>query len=222
MRSFSTSILDELEKEEFKTSYLLKMTIGGTDYLYTNYDVLINLDGEIYEPLAFKFNAVNYNMNSIVDSVSLDIDNLDSGMTSLFVGSTVQGSAVELRLVALNSDNNPVGNTSAILFQGEIDKWNLDENILKVTFTSQFVRWQQITFSYHSASCRWKAFKSTECNYTAGSTWCDRSYTRCVALNNSSNFGGFRWLPSLENTTIYFGEYPQRKPGLDVPDGAGK
>jgi hypothetical protein len=208
MRNFSTAILDELAGEELKPFYLLTMTIGGTTYRYTDCDIPLYVSSNTYTPLGFKFQNINYSMGNIVDRVNIQIDNLDSVMTALFVGGTAQGSATTLSLVVLDSANNPVGGTSTVLFQGEIDKWTLDEEKLKINVVSQFVKWQQSTLSRHSASCRWKAFKSTECNYGGGSTWCDRTYTRCEQLSNSSNFGGFRWLPSLEDADIYWGRDP--------------
>lgn len=36
-------------------------------------------------------------------------------------------------------------------------------------------------------------------------TWCDQSYDRCVILGNTTNFGGFRWLPGLATKSIVWG-----------------
>lgn len=36
-------------------------------------------------------------------------------------------------------------------------------------------------------------------------TWCDQSYDRCVILGNTTNFGGFRWLPGLATKNIIWG-----------------
>lgn len=214
MRSFSTQILDELASEELRPAYLFSMIISGTTYRYTDCQVPIYFNSQVYDSQELAITNISYSMDTIVDRVNLEIDNLDSAMTALFVGGTPKGSAAQLDRIVLNSDNNVIGNVSVVAFQGEIDKWNLDESILKLTLVSQFVRWQQTTFGPHSASCRWKAFKSTECDYAGASTWCDRTHNRCVALTNSTNFGGYRWLPSLENIDIYWGRLP---PGVVAP-----
>lgn len=91
------------------------------------------------------------------------------------------------------------------LFQGEIGEWTLSEGKIDLTMTNQFSRWNQQTLSNHSASCRWKVFKGTECTYSGAETWCDRSYERCLVLANSANFGGFRFLPSIEKAVIKWG-----------------
>jgi phage-related protein len=208
MRNYSTTITDELATQEFKPFRLLKMTISGTAYNYTDCDIPIYYNSESYSPLPFKFNPINYSMGEIVDRAEIEIDNLNQVMTSLFVGGTPQGSDVVLSFVVLDSNNHPLGGNAAILFQGEIDSWNLDEERLRIVVSSIFVKWRQNTLSNHSASCRWKVFKSTECDYVGASTWCDRTYTRCVALSNTTNFGGFRWLPSLMNQDIVWGRVP--------------
>ena len=92
-----------------------------------------------------------------------------------------------------------------LVFNGQIDSWDLTEEEISINVNSELARWSQNTQAIHSSSCRWKEFKGTECGYTGDETWCDRSYIRCDALNNTNNFGGFRWLPSIEDKDIWWG-----------------
>jgi len=105
----------------------------------------------------------------------------------------------------------PVSGSDGILtlFSGEIDDWTMTEGRLEITVASQFARWSRKTFRTHSSSCRWLVFKGPECGYSGPETWCDRSYDRCVQLGNQDNFGGFRWLPSLEQKNIWWGQVPK-------------
>ena len=429
MRDINSTVLAQLQAEELRPFLLLDMTIDSTHYRYTDCDVPINYDGNTYAPMGFRAQPIQYSMNRIVDQVQIEIDNLDSVMTSLFVGGTPQGSNVTLKLVLMDNDwhilgqpwglvaaydfdegegttlhdrsgngndgtiygepewvtgksgyaldfdgtddyvsipddtslnfglgdfsvswwmnfnpgtsqerwsmgkgrpylsaepgwaisnwttgdpitpqlfvsdgigeenhfvnfasmsrgtwyhlafvvdrstntiktylnsvycntldisalgsfdntsydlwlgkgnavsnysdvrmdevriynralseaeisylyNNPGQGMSAgavTLFEGEIDSWILDEERLQMTVTSIFNRWSQRTLSRHSASCRWKKFKGTECGYSGSATWCDRTYARCQALGNAANFGGFRWLPSIIGKEIWWG-----------------
>ena len=93
-----------------------------------------------------------------------------------------------------------------------MDPKYLNEERLKVTVTSIFHQWSQHTMNQHSASCRWQVFNSStlgtsgiECRSTAGADWCDRTYERCKQLNNSSHFGGFRFLPDIVDKEIWWG-----------------
>jgi len=97
------------------------------------------------------------------------------------------------------------------IFEGEIDSWGLTESKVNITATNILSRWARRTLSVHSSSCRWKKFKGTECGYTGAQTWCDRSFSRCSALNNTSNFGGFRWLPSIVDKEIWWGKVPENE-----------
>jgi hypothetical protein len=98
-----------------------------------------------------------------------------------------------------------IAGDSVVLFEGEIDRWQGPENEIEITVANIFSRWAQRTLAKQSASCRWKKFKGTECGYSGGQDWCDRTYTRCNALGNTASFGGFRWLPSIIDKEIWWG-----------------
>ena len=203
-RSFSSQILAELESKELRPFLLLAITISGTTYRYTDCDAPIHISNT-YLPRGIKIQPVKYSMGTIVDKLTFTIDNIDSAFSGLFVGSTPQGSETVLKSVVLDSSYDPVAGTAITIFEGELDSWELAEDQLKASATSMFHQWSQKTFSKHSPSCRWKAFKSTECDYSGGETWCDKTHTRCVALSNSTNFGGYRWLPSIVDKEIWWG-----------------
>lgn len=101
-----------------------------------------------------------------------------------------------------------VGPGAISQFEGGLDAWTIDGRQLKVAAKSEMARWTQQPLSYHSISCRWKEFKGDECAYAGGESWCDRTYTRCEALGNTVNFGGFRWLPSIMDVEIWWGKIP--------------
>lgn len=217
MRTIDSSIVSQLEAEELRPFYLLSMDVDGTVYRYTDCDVSIYLSN-VYDSLGFSFNAVEYSTGGIVDSLTIEIDNVDQVQTSLFVGGTPQGGELILSQVVLDSSYEIVGGASITLFEGEIDSWELDGQVLKVTATSIFAQWSRNTISRHAASCRWQVFNSStlgtsgvECGSTAGASWCDRTYARCSALNNTSSYGGFRWLPSIEDKEIWWGRIPKNQ-----------
>jgi hypothetical protein len=205
MRDIDANILAELAKQELRPFLLLDLAIGGSHYRYTDCDVPLYIEDDTYEPRGFSFTRIGYSSETIVDSVDISVDNLDQVLTSLFVGGTPQAETVILSLVVLDSSYEIVGATSAIVFQGRIDAWDLDEVTCSITVTSLFSQWSQHTLAKYSASCRWKQFKGAECGYSGGETWCDRTYARCQALGNTDNFGGFRWLPSIVDKEIWWG-----------------
>jgi len=212
MRNIDTNILTALLSSELRPFTCLKMTIDGTDYCYTDCDIPLVVGDDTYQPRGFEQQNINYSINQIVDQVTIEIDNLDQVLTPVFVGGTPQGSPVVLLAVVLDDDLSILGNTSVIVFEGEIGPWGLAEDKVDITVTNQFAQWAQSTLSRHSASCRWKVFKGDECGYSGSETWCDRTYARCESLGNQANFGGFRWLPSIMDTQIWWGRVQGEEP----------
>ena len=95
------------------------------------------------------------------------------------------------------------------LFEGELDDWEVDETDLSIRVVSAASQWAQRTLSKQAGTCRWKVFKGTEWQYAGVESWCDRTYSRCSALTNTANFGGFRFLPDLIDKDIWWGRSPK-------------
>jgi hypothetical protein len=186
----------------------------------------------IYQSRGFKIDSIQYSQNRIVDNIRLEIDNLDSVMTGIFLTGNIQGENLILGLGLLKENESaylldttgspilsmsgqPIQEVSAMhgiatLFIGDSDAWDLDEERLKLTAVSVMNAWSQETLNLHSASCRWKAFKNVAtCKYAGAETWCDRTYTRCETLGNTANYGGFRWLPSIVDKVLWWGKVPK-------------
>lgn len=53
---------------------------------------------------------------------------------------------------------------------------------------------EKTTNDYLECPCR-HVFKNTFCGYVGGETWCDKTFKRCKSLDNTANFGGFRYMP---------------------------
>ncbi len=92
------------------------------------------------------------------------------------------------------------------LFDGIIGKWECDEEELVFQVVGKLCKWSRKTLNRHPANCRWQIFKGIECKYNGNELSCDRSYIKCQGLNNTANFGGFRWLPDLEKKEIWWGK----------------
>jgi hypothetical protein len=238
MRNIDTSIIAKLANGTFRPFDLLELVIDGKDYRYTDCDVDITLpdhvvtavedltlkvggdldDGivnepvpRIYAPLSgFKYTPIKYSMVRIVDKATIEFLVIDlPDMILAFAGGTPQGSLAIIRRVLVDDDYSLVSGTSAMVFEGTIDGWNMTEDILKITVVSQFVQWSQRALRLHSPSCPWKVFggntPDSPCMYSGSEIWCDRTYVRCTALGNTANYGGFRWLPSIVDKEIWWG-----------------
>jgi hypothetical protein len=164
-----------------------------------------NSHGEgLYATRGFEFESINYTLSNVMDDCTLRIDNLDSVLTAIFVDGTVEETKASVYIGLLDSAGDIVG--TVLMFTGEVDAFELDETEVRLVIGSMFTRWANQAYNKHSAYCRWKVFKGTECAYAGAGTWCDRSYVRCNTLGNAANFGGFRFLPSIENKKIWWGK----------------
>ena len=213
-RGLNETITDALSGLQLFPFFCLDFTDGDDDYKYTTLDVPITLsveggpDGD-YVSRDFEFESINYTLSNVMDDCTLRIDNLDQVLTSIFVGGTVEEEEASVYLGLMDTDGSVLG--TVLMFTGESDSFELDESEVRLVIGSRFTRWGNQAYNKHSASCRWKVFRGTECTYAGGQTWCDRSYTRCVALANTANFGGFRFLPSIENKKIWWGPNPSQR-----------
>jgi len=173
---------------------------------FTDCDVPIVHAGsaELFIPRGFTIDPIKFGQQQIVETLQVEIDDLDNRFTAAFVDETPQGATIKLYLVVLDANFQIVGDR-VLLFEGELDNWSLEEGKLSYTVTSALVAWSQRTLSRHGKSCRWKVFKGTECSYAGAVDHCDRTYVTCEVLANTDNFGGFRWLPGIMNKEIWWG-----------------
>lgn len=212
MLDIDPGIMAQLASGEIRGFSLFKTVIDGQELCYTECDVPIAFNGALYRPRPYQPGTVSYSLARIVDSAQLSIDNLDDQLTPYFEGGDPQGSPAILYFVCLDADYQLIGtypDDHVVLFSGEIDDWRGPEGAMSLTMASDMVQWHQKTLALQSSSCRWRVFKGAECRYAGIETRCDRSYARCEAYGNTANFGGERWLPSIEGANIWWGQTPE-------------
>ena len=200
MRNFDPDLIAEIAKEVTSTFFLLELNLAST-YYYTDSDYDIYYNGHNYLSMGFKFSDIAYAANMSVDKVSIDFDNVGLTMSSILLGEDVRNKTAKLSF-GCYGDNVIIGVVD--LFQGIISDWNLSETVAQMTIVNEFILWKKKTLRIAQATCPWD-FKGTECTYSGGETWCDKSYERCTALSNTDSFGGFRFLPSIAEKSIWWG-----------------
>lgn len=208
MRDIDAAIMAQLESGEITPFILVGLDIDGGKF-YTDCDVPVPYGGNLYQPHSFSADAINYSLNTVVDTAKITIDDLDDDLKPEFVGGNPQGAEVYIWSVLLDADYKVVADAHVSWFEGDLGEWEYRGQRLAATISNMFARWNQQTLNRHSPSCRYKVFADTKrCQYAGAETWCDRTYSRCAALGNQINFGGQRWLPSIENAKIWWGAEP--------------
>jgi len=197
MRNISKSLIDGLASEEYRPCVLVKIDDGVNQIYYTTWDCGIAYNGELYHPRGMAFDTIKYGASSVVDNVSMKLDDTDRAIYS-FISTQPPGSVeTTITIAVLDSYYEILGATD--IFIGSISEWSYSPTKLSCKISSIFVQWTKITTHVFSGSCRWTVFKGSECKYAGDENMCDRTYFTCEGFSNEDNFGGFRWTQSLED-----------------------
>jgi hypothetical protein len=230
MRNFDAQLYAELLKEVLQQFFILEIQLASGTYRYTETDIDIYYGGNKFSPRGFTFDNLNGSSNLSVDNLDIDIDDTDQELSALLLGEDVRNK-IAILYYGVIANQEVTGSlwadgvtwedgvvwmpsyTQKIVIVEEflryiIGGWELSEdNLAKITLTNELVLWKKTSLRQQSSSCQW-AFKGAECGYTGGETWCDQSYERCLALSNEINFIGFRFLPALMITELWWGRTP--------------
>jgi len=201
---------------------------------YTDADTPIYYNGLRYTPIRFSFPELTVDATMAVDQVNLDIDNADREISAVVLGQDVRNkiailyfgvrylgtglaasqwdSADQWEAGSVDSwDTAPMQFYSYAVqeyFRGVISGWEIDgDTKVSMTISNEFILWNKKSLREHPSTCPWP-FKGVECAYVGAGLTCDQSYERCQTYNNTVNFGGFRFLPSLVNKQIWWGKIP--------------
>jgi hypothetical protein len=201
MRTIDPIVIENLKAEFYRPAVLMTMNISGDILRYTTWQTPIMVGGFKYVPLGMSFNAIRYGIGAIVDTVDIKIDDVNKNMYNLLSPLSNDNMALELSLAVLDRYETVLGTTD--LFKGSISGWAYSPGATSIKGVSIFEQWGRVSVNLFSSSCRWTVFGGAECTYSVSpGNVCDRTYTTCQGFNNTANFGGFRWTPTLIDKTL--------------------
>jgi phage-related protein len=203
MININEDLLAELESEEVVLFMLLAFDFD-TPYYCTDHDTSLFYDGVKYLHHPFTIEGINFSADMSVDTMNITMDNSDRTFLARLLSEDARNKTVTASVGCLNTNHQIIDVLE--IFPGILGGWDASEKTVEVTVVNEFVLWQKDTLRVAQSSCPWD-FKGTEgfCGYTGSETWCDQSYDRCLELSNTDNFGGFRFMPSLEEADIWWG-----------------
>jgi hypothetical protein len=209
MRNIDPAFLSELKANASLPvvtllHFIMGISVDPQYFFFTTNDTDLLWDGHRWEARAIDWENMSFGNDQIVTNISFSIDDVDKRLYPFFVLS--EPLPYDLHLYLASLDDNYQVQATVMLFRGFIDLWEYDQTVIKVEASSLFNQWSRKTLRMFSGSCRWAEFKGPECQYIGEQTRCDRTYTECHAYGNVANFGGFRWLPRLQNKKINWGK----------------
>jgi phage-related protein len=206
MKNYNSTFAAELEKEQLNFFIALKLSFAST-YYYSDVDRPVHYDGQRYLPLDMKVSNINYASSGSVDYVTLDIANQNLNMSALLLGEDVRNKQVTIYIGELDLATHQVIGLEEI-FIGLLSEYQIEEDQVQIQVANELILWRKKPLRSLSATCPWD-FKGTECAYAGEAEWCDKNYSRCSVLSNTSNFGGFRFLPEMAEKVIWWGRSPK-------------
>jgi len=228
MKTFDSAIVSEIAKENLKPFFMIELQLDTT-VRWNDIDIDVYDDDENkFSPVAFSFGSIVGSSNMSVESIDIEVDDTNQAVSAMLLGEDVRNKIAIMSFGVLisptvwdyfdsildfdaltNFDQMVVAGSIEYqeLFRGIIGEWELyEDNKAKITITSEMVLWNKKCLRPQTSSCPW-AFKGTsgECGYTGAETLCDQSYDRCLALANTDNYGGDRFLPAIVSREIWWG-----------------
>ena len=238
MKTFNPAVILELAKEGFIFFLLMEMELVSQTYRFTDADIDIWYGGYQYSTLDFVFDKVETSGNMGVDNISVTCNNAENAMSGLILSEDIMGRLFTLSFVCVAEGGRiltesetgllleggivdgegillelpgTIGGYSVVgghsLFYGMISDWKIKEESVWLEVQNELVFWSKKSLRDCGSSCPWE-FKGTECTYAGGESWCNQSYERCIAIGNTDNFGGFRFLPAIAEKDIWWGKIP--------------
>jgi len=202
MKDVPVLLDDELIKECAFFCFLIRFDFDTTLY-YTNLDLDVYYNGHTYNSRGLEFTAIETSTTPTIDNITFEIDNVELEFSSLSLNQELRGKVCEIRLAVLSQPMKVIA--SDIIFTGFVSSIDITPQRAKFTIYDPFLYWKTKTpRRRHQSTCPW-LFKGTECQYAGAAVDCDKSYDRCQELDNTVNFGGFRWLPYLQDKEIWWG-----------------
>jgi len=202
MRQIDQDLLDKLKSESYRLAILIHFDFT-TSIFITDCTQDVVFDGHVYNSRGFNIDNITYSTSTIIDSVNLNIDDIDRTIYAALSNKGTSLITVNIYLCALDGFGIIVPDADTNIYRGIINSWSYSPGVVRIQVTSILAQWGRVSTSRYSASCRWHIFGGSECKYTPlPEEECDRTYKTCSDYGNTDNFGGFRWLPDLVNKTL--------------------
>jgi len=190
-----------------RSAILYEFYLTATQY-FTSCDRPLLYGGSTYYPFPIQIGEVKKSSVGLTDDVTLVLSNVTREISALLLAESFAGKRAVIRRVFLSDDYTIT--VPFIVFDGLMDditgKEDKDTATILVTLRTDLAYWQKsLPGRQYQATCSW-AFKSAGCGYSGAETWCNRTWERCKALSNQAHFSGFRHLPKLESSPVWWGK----------------
>src|SRR3990167_8806127 len=177
MRSISSNIAAQIAASVATPRTLYVATIkhkvtGATQVLrLTNHHADITFQSQVYSSYQVKHSNIKTYLTNQVDNVTVNIDNIDRGMSSYFAYYDFSGQPAEIYKVFLDANGAVIdtGPTDKIIeFVGSMDTPKVSEENIEIRIVNAFDHSQSYSpWRRFTSKCNWD-FCGAECLYNSG------------------------------------------------------
>ena len=190
--------------EELTGGVFVEIAFSTGTQRYSSFDVDLFYDSNFYIANELRVNGLSFESDLSVDQAAIQLQNVNLTMSAILFNTDEIFSKVTVSVGALASTR--VIYDLFTIFYGEVTGWTITEQSVVFRCSGLMSRWSKKTLRIAQGSCPWP-IGGDECQY-AGSENCSQTLSRCRDFDNQINFGGFVYLPALQEKKIYWG-YPK-------------
>jgi hypothetical protein len=183
MRTLPSQLTAELTKDFFCAVQLFIFE-WSTTWRWTSYPQDIYYGGNWYVSKKLNFDAVALSMNPKVDSVNIQIDDVDRKTTKIILSEDIKDKRAWIYLAPLDKNLQPLG-TAILLFLGYCDAAAraIGKKEFEITLYNDMIKWRRLTpRRITTPTCIWdfkdgpaKVIGSTSSTYTCILDHCGHS-----------------------------------------------
>lgn len=194
-KGLTTAQNEEVAKATLKTRTLVTIQLDDGPFRILANDTIANIviDSNTYYTRMVQTSEIETSLDGTVDTMVVSTSDIDQEFSSLVAnnGDILTNRKCKVEEVIFNGDTTTIIDNPVLIFDGRINKIQLSAK--SFVFTIERILNQYSSLSpnmVYDVNCQFK-FKSSRCAYSGDETKCDKTLTRCKALNNIINFGGY-------------------------------
>lgn len=185
----------EVAKTTLKTRTLVTIQLDDDPFRILANDTAANIviDSNTYYTRMVQTSEIETSLDGTVDKMVVSTSDIDQEFSSMVAhkGDILTNRECKVEELIFDGDTTTIIGNPVLLFDGRINKIQLSAK--SFVFTIERILNQYSSLSpnmVYDVNCQFK-FKSSRCAYSGSETKCDKTLTRCKALSNVTNFGGY-------------------------------
>lgn len=194
-KGLTTAQKTEIAKSTLKTRTLVTIQLDDGPFRVLANDTIANIviGSDTYYTRMVQTSEIETSLDGTVDKMIVSTSDIDQEFSSLVAnnGDILTNRECKVEEIIFDGDTTTIIGNPVLVFDGRINKIQLSAK--SFVFTIERILNQYSSLSPNmvfDVNCQFK-FKGSRCAYSGSETKCDKTLTRCKALSNVTNFGGY-------------------------------